>query len=119
MPTRKQHLSHARRSRQLYGLLTDQGAKQREWLIVLLFYAALHEIEAWLEGRGIHSGSHGQRERIVSQEPLLRPIYQQYRQLRTDSNNARYNCWQPTAGDVRAAYDGMFEPLTKHVRSLP
>src|SRR3972149_6377130 len=95
MPTRAQHPAQANRNRTLYEALGAQDVAEREWLVVLLFYAVLHVVEAWFANYGIHAKTHGERDARISTHPDLRVIYGRYRQLRIDSRHARFNCWRP------------------------
>src|SRR3989304_1861252 len=119
MPTRAQHLAQANRNRTLYEALGAQDVAEREWLVVLLFYAVLHVVEAWFANYGIHAKTHGERDARISTHPDLRVIYGRYRQLRIDSINARYNCWRPSLNDVQTAHNSLFQHVVAHVANLP
>jgi hypothetical protein len=85
--------------------------------VVLLFYSALHWVEAWLASRGVHSPSREFRNNAMSRLREMAPILTEYGQLRNDGWNARYNCWMPTASQVAQAlrfHDG----VARHVGTL-
>jgi hypothetical protein len=61
-----------------------------DWAIVLLFYSALHQVEAYFATKGRHSKDHKQRDSSVPTDPNTRPIYRAYGRMKIDSLNARY-----------------------------
>jgi hypothetical protein len=84
--------------------LQTPGAFQ--WQIITLFYAALHRVEAAFATLNLHNENHQAREEAMSSIMQFQPVSLIYRQLRDDSENARYRGWQPRANEVRqdAAY---------------
>jgi hypothetical protein len=85
--------------------------------VVLLFYSALHWVEAWLASRDVHGPSHEYRNRAMSRLREMAPILTEYGQLRTDGWNAGYNCWMRNASQVAQAlrfHDG----VARHVGTL-
>jgi uncharacterized protein (UPF0332 family) len=72
--------------------LTKPGAI--DWAITILFYAALHQVEAYFATQGLHHGGHGGlagRDSSVANDGRLQPIAKCYSRMKTHSINARYN----------------------------
>lgn len=82
----------------------------KDWLITISFYSAIHYVEAKLckMSPSIHSdinipidritrkpmySPHSWREKLIGQ--YFRPIYKDYRNLRVNSQIARYLCTMP------------------------
>jgi hypothetical protein len=64
-----------------------------DWATTTSFYAALHYIEAFFARKTppVHSRNHEVRDDNVHRDPTLRKIYDDYRQLKDDSHDARYD----------------------------
>jgi len=61
-----------------------------EWAISMLFYAALHRIQAYLSAKGSRPLSHQDRDREIESNGSLSAIYGDYRRLKDMSRAARY-----------------------------
>jgi hypothetical protein len=57
------------------------------------FYAALHLVEAWFAGRGLHFLSHVERDDWIHKtKELRRTVWPRYKELEFQSQRARYQC---------------------------
>lgn len=101
MPTREQHLKQAARNEKLAKVLVHTD--YREWTVTVLFYAAVHYIEAFLAVQSIHCVDHAARSDKVRTIPQMREIGKQYEALRTISRQARYQAIQICDEDVNRA----------------
>ena len=99
MPSTQSHLDQARRNVEF--LSTIDRTRFPDWAIVVLFYVALHYIDAALASQmpPVHPDRHQSRDNAVASSTQLLSIYDEYRKLKTDSFNARYN--PPFRGDSR------------------
>lgn len=61
-----------------------------DWGATVLFYAALHHIDAFLASKNIHPGIHDIRDKYVQQVSELKAIYNNYCFLKSHSRTARY-----------------------------
>ncbi len=88
MPTRDEHLAKADQNE---VFLTSVVAAQSsaEWAIVVLFYRAVHLVEAWFALRRIHNRSHQQRTRAVNAN--LAEVSADYAEILKASRTARYD----------------------------
>jgi hypothetical protein len=66
----------------------------------VLFYAALHFVEAGFATLNVHNRSHRARDDAMSKESQFDAVIGQYRQLPDDSENARYGLWRPRSHEV-------------------
>ena len=62
-----------------------------DWCTTVIFYMALHHIHAYLaDKKNMHPSSHTNLDSIISRDMKLKPIYNKYRHLKDDSEDARY-----------------------------
>lgn len=66
----------------------------------MLFYSALHRIEAYFATRGVHSANHTIRDDHINNDTNTRPFYKTYRRMKSYSMNARYTAISFTVTDV-------------------
>lgn len=91
MPTRAEHLKQARANADFCRSTAGAG-NHLDWVATAAFYCALHAVDAYFAtlATPLHPGSHVSRDRHVSL--LVPPIWAEYRLLKDESIDARYNC---------------------------
>ena len=90
MPSKERHLEQARHNRTFFKAI-DLDAFP-DWAMTALFYTAIHYVDAVLAVESnTHPDRHDSRDSEVAKSPVLNGIYDEYRKLKTDSFNARYN----------------------------
>jgi hypothetical protein len=57
----------------------------------MLFYAALHYIDAFLAGKNMHPMDHAHRDEEIHNNGSISDIYRDYRRLKDMSKQARYD----------------------------
>lgn len=104
MPSKPEHLSKAAHNEQFAEKLSKDGqyANYRDWVVTAYFYSAIHYVEAFLASKSppVHSSRHRIRDDEIATDPQLLPIYDDYRELKDHSSNARYDMWNPTPIDI-------------------
>ncbi len=117
MSSRVEHVTKAAHNDQFS--LSLQDSPFTDWSVTSLFYSALHWVDASLDGGSLptHPTSHVARTRIIRQDPLLRLIFRQYKELKDRSMDARYDCVVFTSADVEQLRLNFFEPLKAHIQS--
>ena len=90
MPQRHQHLSRAEQTEQLALALDRDRPVCVDWAVTMLFYSALHYIDAFLTGKNMHPMNHRVRDEEVERNGTLSYIYGAYRRLKDLSRAARY-----------------------------
>jgi hypothetical protein len=115
-PLAAEHLEHARHNHALYERLASEG-QFRDWAIVLLFYAALHLVQAHAiqHGEPLRPTSHEARREYVSRR--LASFARHYTRLRRLSEDARYERWMPDEQQVRDAHDRDFQHIVAQLRN--
>ena len=90
MPSQEAHLRQAEHNEAVFSYLAARGQAFADWQIIVLFYAALHYVEAYSAGANVHNASHQSRARLMSVEVFLKAIFVDYAELDRYSRQARY-----------------------------
>jgi hypothetical protein len=114
VPDRRRHLSKAEQNETLS--LSLQGGGHNDWAVTLLFYAALHLVDAYLDP--MQPKRHTDRRNLIRNDPVLRPIWFHYRELDDRSRDARYECLPFSGIQVSDLRSNSFEPVKRHLRRL-
>lgn len=63
-----------------------------DWAVTGMFYAAVHYVEAYLATHRppVHSRNHNVRDSNVQNDPVLGKVYDDYRELKNECHDARY-----------------------------
>lgn len=91
MPTDVQHLATANANETFAHSLDRTTTVRAEWAITILFYAAVHYIQAYFAKVGRIYTLHKTRDSAIQRDPNLSRIYVDYRELETYSRDARYD----------------------------
>jgi hypothetical protein len=104
VPTRDEHLKKARESEKLADTMQPSSQASINWRLVILFYVALHYVEAYLaKTMDAHFRSHTTRDNVVTRDSNLRKVRTEYFHLKYFGYNARYEADTFTARDVADA----------------
>ena len=100
MPSKSEHLAKAEHN-EIFASTLNQDSRYvnyRDWVVTGYFYSAIHYVEAYLASKmpAVHSTDHRARDAEVGSDQVLLSIYDEYRELKDDSTNARYNMEMPT-----------------------
>ncbi len=104
MPTKDQHIQKASDNEAFAGKLDTASQVSVNWKLIILFYVAVHYVEAYLaKSLGMHVRSHTTRDSYIAREANLRKIGTSYMHLKYYGYNARYEPDEFTAADVNDA----------------
>ena len=104
MPTKEQHVLKATENESFARSLDENSQVSINWKLVVLFYVAVHYVEAYLaKSLGVHLRSHTTRDNYITREANLRKIRIEYNHLKFFAYNARYEPDQFTKKDVQSA----------------
>lgn len=104
MPTIDQHIQKAADNEAFAGKLDTASQSSVNWKLIILFYVAVHYVEAYLaKTLNIHLRSHTTRDSYIAKEANLRKVGKEYMHLKFYGYNARYERDQFTAKDVTDA----------------
>ena len=109
MPDRTEHLSKYRHNKEFLKCPVFEETKYLDWAVVVVFYSALHLIEAFFAGNGLHFQKHKERAQWVSSDSRLKntDIPKYYHFLYNQSIRARYEYVQMNGSDLQAAIDAL------------
>lgn len=103
MPSEQPHSRQAVHNRQFVDSLDVDTTPYLDWVVTGAFYTAVHLIEKFLAPHGIHPESHKHRCNAMSRIDVLRPVFEDYRDLYTESERCRYLCRMPGRNRVRTS----------------
>lgn len=114
-----QHLEQARRNEQFLATLDLPSSTYLDWAVTIIFYAALHYLRALFAYHHVTNiARYGDMDKAFDRILLLKrhpEIYSDYRQLKDDSREARYNIWRPSLGEVIDFRDGELQRIRDFV----
>jgi hypothetical protein len=90
VPIKHTHLQIARDNEQLASTLNMDIPFARGWASTMLFYAALHYVEAFFSVSNIHSADHRTRDSNLCRHNETMGIYDEFCELKSISTSARY-----------------------------
>lgn len=115
MPTPEEHREQAGANVELHEKLLLEEA-HLDWALVAIAYAALHHIDSYLDPH--HPPDHHDRERSMSLHAPLRKIWPLYRVLMERSEDARYECYDPTLGEAQTYRAEYYEHIKAEIGPL-
>ena len=89
-----------------------------DWAVTVMSYSALHLLQTYFVESGIEVRSHRDRDRQIRDLPDIKPILNQYRVHRVDSETARYECRRFTRDEYESSRAGNLTVVSNHVRVL-
>lgn len=115
MPTLERHLPQAERNERAADAMASLPERYTEWEVAMLFYSALHYVDAFLATRGLHPQSHLERKDLVAS---LTNLARYYDILFKRSMNARYHLYQFTPQEVDRIRNGAFLRVKEGILAL-
>lgn len=118
------HIKKAERNEQFFQSNNLRASKFDEWGVVVLFYSAVHYVDAVLARETRlppewqHPQEHWERNTGVAQSLTLGDIYKDYKLLYDRSLDARYKCISFKAGVLNNLETTCFEPVKCCVRTF-
>jgi hypothetical protein len=107
MPTKDEHLYKANGNAKFADAIIPVGPIIIGWALTVLFYSALHYIEAYNAKFNKHFTSHHDRNDDLRNHPVLDPIYDDYMDLKNYSSNARYGTQRYGKTELQEAKDSL------------
>lgn len=115
MPKKETHVDQANHNKDFWISVVGSSNLYFDWVVIGMFYEAVHWIEAFLATKNMHSSSHRQRFQTMARLPETRgdlALIADYDFLRIDSENARYWGHKPTVSEIEN-----LKPLIKRIRT--
>ncbi len=101
MPSKEDHVKKAAGNERFALSISLTRQAGIDWALVVIFYAAVHYVEAYLAKGGQHLRSHTTRDKVVARDATLKHIYSEYHELKFYGFTARYEMYGFTADDFR------------------
>ena len=122
MGTKQQHLEKAQHNENFFNSFELDTTPYLDWIITGIFYSALHYIRAVASKYNFENiASYGELDNLFNRLSILKkspPIYQDYRQLKDDSRDARYEVTKLNKKDVQELRDQEFARIKTFVLSV-
>lgn len=90
MPQKDEHLTQAVHNEAFVNSFDFDTSLFLDWVLTGIFYSSIHYIEAFLATKDKHTSAHKSRDNYVG--VYLVNIYDDYRDLKDDTDDARYRC---------------------------
>jgi len=104
LPSRDEHVQKAKGNETFAASIRPENQTSIDWTLVVLFYAAVHYVEAYLAKHlAMHVRSHTTRDRYVGRESNLKKVFSAYGHLKFYGYNARYELDGFTVKDIQDA----------------
>ena len=117
MPGTPVHINQAQHKEEFF--LSFDRTVYSDWAITVLFYAALHYVDAFLAHVGIRNpGGHSNREQYIQSRPELQPIYNEYSRLKNRSASARYYARRFSPEEIERCRNQDLENIKQRIRSI-
>ena len=117
MPSQADHINKAERNRDFADAMRPVNPTVVGWSLVVLFYSALHYVEAFHAKHHTHCTTHKQRNGEISRNPQLSVIYRHYQELSDFSWNARYQCASYSSSELAQARESL-KAVETHIQKL-
>lgn len=124
MPDLTSHIAKAQRNEQFYHNSNQPLSEFREWAVVVLFYIALHYVDAALSKEaGLpeyfqHPTGHRQRFKAMAKSHRLSSAMVVYHYLYNASLKARYTDVRFSKQFLSSFQDMWFGPFRRHLRGI-
>src|SRR5688572_3865517 len=93
--SKDEHLLKAKRNKAFALAIQPLNSTMCGWCVTILFYSALHFVQAYLVTRGMSSDiKHEERKRCIRDDASLRSIWPDYDDLAALAHKARYTMAQ-------------------------
>lgn len=118
VPNKDEHLEKAQGNEVFAASITPDNQTKTDWLLVVLFYAAVHYVEAYLARHlQVHLKSHTTRDSWVGRESNLKKIYTAYQHFKYYGYNARHEVSGFTVADTQDAL-GDLSKIKAHITPM-
>ena len=117
MPSQREHVFQILHNREFLATFDLDNSPFLDWAVTVIFDTAVHLVEQFLAHKGQDLLSHETRERFISQSADLKPIWSVYRELKYQSERARYLVARFQPDEVRNL-GGKLRQVETHIQEL-
>jgi len=119
MPSPEQHFQQAEHNKAFIESLDLETTPYLDWVVTGAFYSALHLVEWFLTSKG-YTGrrDHRLRDAYMAREADLQAIYNDYTELKYQSEGARYECFRFGTAQVQGDILPALRRIEAHITKL-
>ena len=104
MATSSEHVSKAQANESFADQIdTNSSAVAISWIVTIIFYAAVHYVQAYFASLGRKHILHKARSSDIQRDSRIAVMYNDYRDLYDISRDARYDCGTLAPGHIKFA----------------
>ncbi len=115
---RLRHINKAIHNEEYFNSFNINNTKFRDWIVVGIFYAALHYYEAYFAYLGKHSRDHGIYDEWIPNNARIKNTYLDYRELKQYRWHATYRFMNFTPGEIQNNILPKFNIIKNHILNL-
>lgn len=119
MPNRNEHLGKAKHNENFYLSFDIDKTLYKDWVVVGVFYTALHLIDAHFALSNKHPFAHGMRDDWVRNDLRLSKIWMDYRDLKEFQQKASYKIYNFTSQEIKDEVFPLLDSIKKSLQELP
>jgi len=114
----RQHFCKALHNEEFWRKLYSEGFQYSDWIVVGIFYSALHYIDAFFGRSNIHLKDHERADKEISGDRNMASIYSEYRALKDYRWKASYRDRRFGKDEIDKDIIPNFEKIKTFVRRM-
>jgi hypothetical protein len=118
MPNRNDHLLKSKHNEDFYLSFDIGKTLYKDWIVVGIFYSALHLIDAHFALSNKHPFAHGMRDEWIRNDWRLSKIWPDYRDLKEFRQKASYKIYDFTSQKIKDEVFPLLDSIKKFLQGL-
>ncbi|MBM3252908.1 MAG: hypothetical protein FJZ16_01485 [Candidatus Omnitrophica bacterium] len=118
MPNRNSHIEKAQHNEKFYLSFDAEKTDYKDWVVVGIFYSALHYIDAYFALRNKHPFAHGMRDDWVKDDSHLSQIWPEYRDLKEYRQKASYKVYAFSTQEIKNDIIPLLRSIKNYLQKL-
>ena len=119
MPNRTEHLAKAKHNEDFYLSFDIDSTLYKDWVVVGVFYTAVHFIDAHFALLNKHPFAHSMRDEWVKNDWRLSKIWPDYRDLKEFRQKASYKTYNFTSQEIKDEVLPLLATIKHFLQGLP
>ncbi len=118
MPNRIAHLKKAQHNEKFYLSFDIEKTPYKDWIVVGVFYTALHFIDSYFALSNKHPFAHGMRDDWVRDDWRLSQIWPDYRDLKEYRQKASYKVYEFNSQEIKNDVLPLLNSIKSYLQKL-
>ena len=118
MPNRIAHLKKAQHNENFYLSFDVEKTPYKDWVVVGVFYTALHFIDSYFALNNKHPFAHGMRDDWVRNDWRLSKIWLDYRDLKEYRQKASYKVYEFSVQEIKNDIFPLLDSIKNYLQKL-